>query len=238
MEKKLEKQVKKAENKLNTKLRNEIVPIMNNMELSIVEKKRQELPKYIRKRKKAFLQECKEFGELIKDSEDDFYTINNKKFDAMELIDHTFEPIIKNTTGIAPTYSANNLSIALDYYRECVNELNKVTVYPPSKEDFCRLLGISVSLFNTYSNSSSSEMREICNQINDYFNSVLSRQSMLNKLEPRSTQFYQKAVLKLRDNDPVQINTYTQNNTVLSNDDIYKIASKFQKQLNNIEIDE
>ena len=43
----------------------------------------------------------------------------------------------KNCYGQSPKYSADELNVIFDYYRQAMAEINRFTRYIPSKENFC-----------------------------------------------------------------------------------------------------
>lgn len=65
-------------------------------------------------------------------------------------------------------YSAEELSIAFDYYRKFIIEINKETLYPPTKKSFCGFIGISSQTFDKYKISDDDRLREVTNMIDDY----------------------------------------------------------------------
>ena len=66
-------------------------------------------------------------------------------------------------------------------------------------------------------------MRELCLQIENYISRIVSQGAFTEKIQQQYAIFYQKARMNWRDNDPVQLNAYTQNNTILSADQIKEL---------------
>jgi hypothetical protein len=216
--------------------RNEVVELTQSAQIEMLEKMRLDMPKYITQRKEQFVQSLKEYGYLKSDAEDDdMVIVDEKKLDNLELISNTFEPLIR-VAGKSPKYTVDNIALAFDYYKYCFVELNKYGIYEPSKEDFCRLLGISTHAFSGLKNGNSLEMREICCQVEDYICSIINQKALQSKVDRVVAIFTQKASFGRRDNDPIQINNYTQNNTTISREDFDKLLKQYSNDLTDIEL--
>ena len=136
---------------------NEVVELTNYAQEQLMLAKKKDLPKYIKKRKKQFLRELEAYN-ISHPVNDDEIQILNKTLPLVELTDKCFEPFIKNF-GTAPQYSASELSLIFDYFKDVIKEMNKEQIFPPTKEQFCQLCGFSTSKFTEYKNGSSPEIR-------------------------------------------------------------------------------
>ena len=133
-------------------------------------------------------------------------------------------------TGITPSYSADEIALAFDFYVECSLKLNETSYYVPKVEDFCRLINVSQYTFENYrKNSSDENMREVCNKIIDWCSARLADIAFSSKDKAIITYgiFHQKASNNKRDNDPIQNNTYIQNNNIMTDEEFSDLASKF-----------
>lgn len=206
---------------------NDIVIKTTKYQMTKLDEMKKGLDKYIEERKEKF---AKEYQKFIEDN-----TMDNQllpvqdKFVLSDIIEHTFSPIIK-VAGITPSYSADEMALAFDYYCECSLKLNSTTYYVPKIEDFCRLLNISTRTFEKYRTTSSDEnMRETCNKIMNWCSAKLADIAFSSKDKNIVTYaiFHQRASNNLRDNDPVQQNTFIQNNNIMSDEQFSNLANKF-----------
>jgi hypothetical protein len=210
-----------------TEERNLVVTKTSEYQLQKLDQMRRGLKRYINKRKKDFAEEYVKFREL--NTMDGELIPSLDRMPMNDIIEHTFAPLIK-VAGFSPTYSADEMAIAFDFYVECSQKLNKTAYYVPKTEDFCRMINISRNMFDRWQTTSSDEnMREICNKINDYCSARLADTAFSSKDKAIVTYsiFHQKASNKMRDNDPIQNNTYIQNNTIMSDEQFNDLASKY-----------
>lgn len=213
------------QNKL--ELRNEIVTKTTQYQIQQLEDMKKDLDKYIKKRKKKFSKEYRDFVE--NNTFEGEMTPIRDRVAMNELIQNAFSPLIK-VAGISPAYSADEMSLAFDFYIECSSKLNQTAFYVPKVEDFCRLINISKGTFERYRTSSADEnMREICNKITNWCSARLADIAIYSKDKAITTYaiFHQKASNNLRDNDPVQNNTFIQNNNIMTDEQFSALANKF-----------
>lgn len=198
----------------------------------LFDKQRENLPKFIKKRQKEFVKLLEDYK--IATIEGDQIDINGTSMNVLELTDRCFDPILYD---ISPSkkYSADQLTIIFDYYRNCCRELNKTTTYVPNKEDFCRLLGVSTDYFERLKYSNIIEMREVVARIKDWISSHISQGAFQEKIEKNYSIFYQKASLGRRDNDPIQVNNFTQNNTIVPEEQFKELLSKYSNEISGSE---
>ena len=217
----------KKVNKQQAEQQNEVYEIVNLSQQELIAKKKRQLPRYIKKRKKEFLKELQVYG-IAKEDEDESVQILNKTLPMVELSDFCFAPFIKSA-GIAPQYSASELDIIFDYYKQCIKDMNKVEIFPPNKEQFCQLCGISTELFTQYKNGSSPEIREVLLRVEDYIANYLNVGGLTRKTDAVTGIFIQKSSLGRKEaSEPnVQINN---NNLVLSDQEFAELMAKYPKK--------
>lgn len=220
-----------AENKIvdseTVEERNIIATKTSEYQIQKLEQMKKGLKRYINKRRKAFAEEWIRFKE--DNTMDGQIVPSMDRVPMATIIEHTFAPLIK-VAGFSPAYSADELSIAFDFYIECSQELNKTAYYIPKIEDFCRLANISKSTFESYQTSSSdSNMREVCNKIQDYCVARTADMALASRDKAIVTYsiYHQKSSNKQSENVPVQINNYTQNNTIMTDEMFKDMDSKY-----------
>lgn len=203
---------------------NEIVEITNLAQQELIEAKKKDLPKYIKKRKKQFIKELVAYN-IAHQVDDEEMQILNKTLPLVEITDKCFEPFIKNF-GIAPQYSASELSLIFDYFKDVIKEMNKDQIFPPTKEQFCQLCGFSTTKFTEYKNGSSSEIREIMLQVEDYIANYLNIGGLTRKTDTVTGIFIQKSSLGRKEaTEPQQV--VNNNNLVLSDSEFAELLSKY-----------
>lgn len=207
---------------------NEIMDFTISAELSLFEKKRANLPRYIKKRKKEFLEELKEYDIIKTEQEEDkeCAIIGDKKIPMFELTQHCFDPFIK-WTGVIPKYSPQELMCIFDYYKSCIIELNKKDLVPPTKEQFCVLCGISTNQFNSWKTSDDPNLREVVFQIQDFIANYLSMSGLTRKTSEVTGIFIQKSSLDRKEVSEVPT-LQQQNNFILSDDKYNQLLNKFK----------
>lgn len=203
---------------------NEIVEITNLAQQELIEAKKKDLPKYIKKRKKQFIKELVAYN-IAHQVDDEEMQILSKTLPLVEITDKCFEPFIKNF-GIAPQYSASELSLIFDYFKDVIREMNKDQIFPPTKEQFCQLCGFSTTKFTEYKNGSSSEIREIMLQIEDYIANYLNIGGLTRRTDTVTGIFIQKSSLGRKEaTEPQQV--VNNNNLVLSDSEFAELLNKY-----------
>ncbi len=94
-----------------------------------------------------------------------------------------------NVIGSSPKYSADQLRIIFDYYREALVMVNKKFKYPPSKENFCAFAGMSTSTYNKYLTSPNEEMQELMLMIDDYIRENMLTSAQIGETKEITTMF-------------------------------------------------
>lgn len=216
---------KKLTNEVKKK-RNEIVVAATDLQLQQLDEMSKNLPAYIDKRREEFATQLEKHIE--ENSAAGTYMPDGSKLPFFEITEHIFKPIIK-VAGFSPTYSADEIAIAFDFYMQCTEELNKYDMYIPQKHDFCRMMNISTDMFNNYMTTSNDEqMRETCKKIEDYCSSFVDKAALAGRFgKSIYPVFYQKSVNSRRDNDPIQNNTFVQNNNIVTDKEINDLMSKY-----------
>lgn len=219
-----------------TAKKNEVAKRNNVWELSeyarreLMEKKKADLPKYVKKRKKQLLEELKDYNIIeidengeVKANEGETKVIM-PKLPMAELWDFCFSPFVK-VAGVVPEYSAAELSIIFDYFKMCIKEMNSIEIVPPTKEQFCSLCGFSTARFNELKNTSPSDIREILLQVEDYICNYLSIGGLTRKISEVSSIFNQKVLgrKEASDNNTPQ----TTNNIVIGDTAFNELCNKF-----------
>lgn len=219
----------KHSNTLAKKKNNEILDFTTTAQESLFLAKRAELPKIIKKRRKQFIKELEDYKIIkVENEEQDntqYATIVDKKIPMYELSQHCFDPLIK-WTGIIPKYSATELMVIFDYFKECVNEINKTELIPPTKEMFCTLCGISTNIFSQWKNSADAELREVMYQIEDYIANFLTMGGLTRKISEVTGIFIQKSSLGRKEATDVQP-LFQQNNVILQDSMLKDLMEKF-----------
>ena len=203
--------------------RNNIWELSEYARRELMEKKRTELPKYIKKRKKQFVAELEKYN-IIQSQTDEEVQIMNKTLPMIELTELCFSPFVK-VAGVVPDYSASELSIIFDYFKECIKHMNKIEIVPPTKEQFCSLCGFSTARFSELKNTSPSDIREILLQVEDYICNYLNVGGLTRKLSEVSS-IYQQRVLGKRD-DTVSQQAPQTNNIVIGDSAFAELCGKF-----------
>lgn len=94
-----------------------------------------------------------------------------------------------NLIGSNPKYSADQLRIIFDYYREALVAINRKFKYPPSKENFCAFAGMSTSTYNKYLTSPNEEMQELMLMIDDYIRENMLTSAQIGETREITTMF-------------------------------------------------
>lgn len=74
----------------------------------------------------------------------------------------------KTVIGVTPKYSNAELGILFNYYKQFIEEINKVQTYLPTQKNFCSFAGISSSTYDRYMQADDAERREIMQIIDDF----------------------------------------------------------------------
>ena len=94
-----------------------------------------------------------------------------------------------NLIGANPKYSADQLRIIFDYYREALVAINRKFKYPPSKENFCAFAGMSTSTYNKYLTSVNEDMQELMLMIDDYIRENMLTSAQIGETRELTTMF-------------------------------------------------
>lgn len=204
--------------------RNNVWELSEYARRELFDAKKKELNKYISKRKKQFIKELEKY-EIIKSEDDDInIEIKEKTLPMIELSDFCFSPFVK-VAGVVPDYSASELSVIFDFFKECIKEMNKSVIIPPTKEQFCSLCGFSTSRFNDLKNTGTTDIRETLLQVEDYICNYLSIGGLTRKISEVSSIFNQKVLGRKEASDT---NTPQQTNNIVIGDSAFnELCNKF-----------
>lgn len=98
----------------------------------------------------------------------------------------------KNLVG-SPTYSAEELSMLFDYYRQFISEINTITRYIPSKKNFCAFASISSSTYDNYLINGDSDRIEVMKMIDDYITDISLSLAQNREIDNVTTIYRSKA---------------------------------------------
>lgn len=98
----------------------------------------------------------------------------------------------KNLIG-SPSYTAEELSILFDYYRNFIYEINHVTRYIPSKKNFCAFANISSATYDNYLTDGDSKKAETMKIIDDYITDITLTLAQNREIDNVTTIYRTKA---------------------------------------------
>lgn len=123
------------------------------------------------------------------------------------VINHYFFKSIVPLGSKIPMYSAEQLSMAFDYYMDIVANINEhIGNYPTSLTTFCKFLGISLTTLRTYRNSEDIDMRNIVEKIYDQIGEENITMSQMGIVRERSTIFKLKTQNELTETATPNVN--------------------------------
>lgn len=97
----------------------------------------------------------------------------------------------KRTVGVA-LYSAEELSMLFDYYRDFISEINTVTRYIPTKKNFCAFANMSSSTYETYLTDGDMQRIETMKMIDDYITDISLTLAQHREIDNVTTMFRSK----------------------------------------------
>jgi len=98
-----------------------------------------------------------------------------------------------NLIGQPLKYTAEELNIVFEYYRQAIVAINKKVKYPPSKGSFCAFADISTGTYNNYLMSPDESMQDVIMRINDYLTDTTLTSAQLKEIDNITTMFRSKA---------------------------------------------
>lgn len=99
----------------------------------------------------------------------------------------------KTVIGVAPKYSNVELGILFNYYKQFIEQINKVQTYLPTKKNFCSFAGISSNTYDRYIQAEDTERREIMQIIDDYITDLQLSLAQNGEVKEITTIFRSKA---------------------------------------------
>ena len=141
-----------------------------------------------------------------------------------------------NLIGANPKYSADQLRIIFDYYREALVAINRKYKYPPSKENFCAFAGMSTATYNKYLMSADENMQELMLMIDDYIRENMLTSAQIGETKEVTTIFRGKTAHGMVEaQSPIVVEHRTETDMTQINKMIE--AVKAGKSLKSIELD-
>lgn len=202
---------------------NEVFEVTEYAKKELFLEKKKKLPSLVKKRKKQFIAELEEY-KIARTDEEGNVVIADKTLPMVELAEHCFSPFVK-TAGVIADFTASEIEIIFDYFKECIKQMNKEQVFPPTREQFCLLCDMSTQRFNDLKNTGDSQMREMLLKVEDYICNYLNVGGLTRKLDGVSGIFTQK-VLGRREVGEAQ--APQNNNTIIVGDDTFmELANKY-----------
>ncbi len=141
-----------------------------------------------------------------------------------------------NVIGGGIKYTAEQLNIVFEYYRQAIIAINKKVKYPPSKENFCAFANISTASYNQLLMSNDEAKQEVMLRIDDYIRENMLTSAQVGELREITTMFRGKTAHGLVEAQaPIVVEHHTE--TDMSK--INEMISKLQKgeSLKTIELD-
>ena len=124
-----DKEKKLAEKKANAQKRSKAIFVLDNVKEQMLVEFSKNIPSEITKREQEFMKQLEKF-EMAHTNEKGI-VVAGEQFDTADFVDNAFKPIIR-VAGMSPKYSADNVYMALDYFKQCVKKINKYLHYTPS----------------------------------------------------------------------------------------------------------
>lgn len=141
-----------------------------------------------------------------------------------------------NLIGSNPKYSADQLKIIFDYYRDALITINKKYKYPPSKENFCAFAGMSTATYNKYLMSADENMQELMLMIDDYIRENMLTSAQLGQTREITTIFRGRSTMGMVEaQSPIVVEHRSETDISQINKMIE--AVKAGKSLKSIELD-
>ena len=123
------------------------------------------------------------------------------------VINHYFFKSIVPLGSKIPMYSAEQISMAFDYYMGIVASINEhIGNYPTSLTTFCKFLGINLNTLRNYRNSEDIDMRNIVEKIYDQIGEENITMSQMGIVKERSTLFKLKTQNELTEKATPNVN--------------------------------
>lgn len=133
-----------------------------------------------------------------------------------------------------PTYSAEQIAMAFDYYMDIITNINvHIGNYPTSLTTFCKFLGISMATLRNYRNSEDMDMRNIIEKIYDQIGEENLTMSQMGVAKEKSTLFRLKTQNEIVEKATPNVNiTYK---TTINKDDLENKLDKYKALLSKKE---
>lgn len=164
--------------------------ILETKDKKIVELKKKEM--LVKAGEKSILEEYKK--ELPKQLETRLNEIADKlrvKEEVQGLSTIEINEILRphNLLGYPLKYTAEELNIVFESYRQAIIAINKKVKYPPSKENFCAFADISTATYNNYLMSNDESLQELMLKIDDYIRENMLTSAQVGEIKEITTMF-------------------------------------------------
>ena len=171
----------------------------DNMKKSMDERieKQRENQKALRKLETEMIE--KKYKEGLKDHlEQRLYDLKYaiKHFDSSKthLTIVEIDKIIRGKTLIGTNlYSAEELAIVFDYYRDFISEINTTIKYIPSKKNFCAFAKMSSTTYDSYLINGDAQRIEVMRMIDDYITDISLTLAQNREIDNVTTIYRSKA---------------------------------------------
>lgn len=129
-----------------------------------------------------------------------------------------------------PMYSAEQLSVAFDYFMELITGVNTyIGNFPPTLTLFCKFIGVRLTTLRSYKNSTDYDLRVITEKIYDQIGDENLTMSQMGVTRERSTLFRLKAENEIV--EKVQPNVNISYKATISKEDLEDKLDKYKALL-------
>lgn len=126
--------------------------------------------------------------------------------------------------SVNKNFTAEELLIGLEMYRQVIAKINERVVYPPSIFTYCSFLGITTTTYNNYKNDP--DRAEVIQMVEDYISGIQFTSAQTGKIKEITTIYGMKAIHGYYENPtPITI----KNDITLDIDEIQKQVKALNK---------
>lgn len=164
--------------------------ILETKDKKIVEQQKKEM--LVKAGEKSILEEYKkELPQKLKNKLNEIAWQLSEREEVQGLSTIEINEILRphNLIGQPLKYTAEELNIVFEYYRQAIVQINKKAKYPPSKENFCAFADISTSTYNKYLMSNDESLQELMLRIDDYIRENMLTSAQVGEIKEITTMF-------------------------------------------------